>query len=154
MRAITLVTLMTVAGLASLTPRLGNATSPPPVLNEHDLREACSALSQAGMRDCLARKVEESQANLKRAEKDVYSRLSKWDESSRYARMARSNLANSGRAFTMYRDAQCGFSASLTGGGAGNAHEIRRLACVAAANGRRAEQLREAVSDLPIKSGG
>lgn len=103
------------------------------------------------MRDCLAKKVEESQATLKQAERDVYGRLFKWDESSRYARMARSNLANSGRAFTIYRDAQCGFSASLSGGAAGNVHEIRRLACVAAANGRRAEQLREAVSNLPVK---
>ncbi|WP_232444384.1 lysozyme inhibitor LprI family protein [Burkholderia ubonensis] len=50
-----------------------------------------------------------------------------------------------------YREAQCEFSASLSGGGAGNAHEMGRLACIAELNTRRVEQLRNAVSGLPLK---
>ncbi|PHP90694.1 hypothetical protein CFB52_003385 [Burkholderia sp. AU18528] len=40
---------------------------------------------------------------------------------------------------------------SLGGGAIGNALEMRRLACVAELNNRRAAQLRDAVSDLPLK---
>ncbi|WP_230961952.1 lysozyme inhibitor LprI family protein [Burkholderia anthina] len=60
-------------------------------------------------------------------------------------------LAASNKEFAKYRAAQCEFSASLSGGGAGNAHEMGRLACVAALNGARVEQLRNAVSELPSK---
>ncbi|MEB2502855.1 MULTISPECIES: hypothetical protein [Burkholderia] len=40
---------------------------------------------------------------------------------------------------------------SLGGGAIGNALEMQRLACVAELNNRRAAQLRDAVSDLPLK---
>jgi len=117
----------------------------------HALREQCSEFSQAGMRDCLAKKADESQQTLTRAEYDAVSALKKWEEDDRYVRMAKANLAASNRTFVQYRTAQCKFSASLSGGGAGDSHEIRRLACVAELNGNRAEQLHDAASALHSK---
>ena len=118
---------------------------------ERALREECSATSQSEMRDCLAKRAERSQRALRQAEENVAGTLSKWDEDSRYVSHAKARLAASHREFSKYREAQCDFSASLSGGGAGNAHELRRLACVSELNDRRAEQLRDAVSDLPLK---
>lgn len=103
------------------------------------------------MRDCLAKKAESSQKVLRQAEENVASTLSKWDEGSRYVSQAKARLAASNKEFSRYREAQCDFSASLSGGGAGSPRELRRLACVTELNGRRAEQLRDAVSDLPLK---
>lgn len=121
------------------------------VLSEHDLREACSNFSQAGMRDCLAKKATDSQSALKRSEENAAKILSRWDEDDQYIRTAQGKLARSNSVFEQYRDAQCEFSASLSGGAAGNAHEIRRLACVASLNGQRADELSNASSELARK---
>ncbi|WP_241754463.1 lysozyme inhibitor LprI family protein [Cupriavidus basilensis] len=138
-------------GLATCLPAMTFAASTAPVPGERALREECSAFSQAGMRDCLAKNAQDSQKALRNIEEEAVSALSRWDEESRYVSQAKAKLAASNREFSRYRDSQCEFSASLSGGGAGNAHEIRRLACVSEFNNRRAEQLRDAVSDLPRK---
>ncbi len=103
------------------------------------------------MRDCLREKVESSQKALTQAEQKMIGALSKWDEDDRYIREAKTKLVASNKKFAEYRETQCEFSASLTGGGAGDAHDIRRLACVSELNNRRAEQLGNAASDLPLK---
>jgi Lysozyme inhibitor LprI len=121
------------------------------VLSEHALREECSAFSQAGIRDCLAKKADVSQKILRQAENYMVSALSKWDEDGEYISLAKAKIAASSKDFVRYRNAQCEFSASLSGGGAGNAYEIGRLACVAELNGRRAEQLRNAAANLTMK---
>ena len=113
--------------------------------------EECSAFSQSGMRDCLAKKAENSQKALLQAEEKVVNTLSKWDEDNKYVSQAKGKLTASNKEFSKYRETQCEFSASLSGGGAGSAHEMGRLACVSELNNRRAEQLRDAVSDLPLK---
>jgi hypothetical protein len=100
------------------------------------------------MRDCLARKVEESQKALTSAEQRVVSALSNWDEEKKYIDLAKATFDISSTQFDLYRKDQCEFFASLTGGAAGDAHEIRRLACVAELNGRRAAQLRHAIANL------
>lgn len=138
-------------GMAALLPALAPAASAAPAAGERALREECSAASQAEMRDCLAKKAESSRRALRQAEENVASILSKWDEDSKFVGQAKARLAASHKEFSRYREAQCDFSASLSGGGAGNAREMRRLACVSELNGRRAEQLRDAVSDLPLK---
>lgn len=138
--------------LAACLPSLALAAPVAPALGERALREECSAApSQAGMRDCLATKAQSSQRALQHAEERVASTLSQWDEDGRYVSEAKARLAASHQAFSKYREAQCDLSASLSGGSAGNAREIRRLACVAELNGRRTEQLSNAVSDLPLK---
>jgi uncharacterized protein YecT (DUF1311 family) len=147
MHTITLIGL----GLAVCLPQLVLAASTDPVPNERALREECSAFSQAGMQDCLAKKADESQKTLKHTEDEVAGALSKWDEDNKYVNLAKAKLAMSSREFAKYRGAQCAFSASLSGGGAGNAHEIGRLACIAELNSRRADQLRHAISDLRMK---
>ncbi|AVS69033.1 hypothetical protein C8244_00240 [Paracidovorax avenae] len=114
-------------------------------------REECSAHSQAGMRDCLAKKASDSKDDLRQARNNAISILSKWDEDAQYAGRAKSELAASDKDFEKYRDAHCKFRASLSGGGAGNSHEILRLACIAELNTTRARQLRDAVADLPLK---
>ncbi|WP_155122422.1 lysozyme inhibitor LprI family protein [Burkholderia ubonensis] len=111
----------------------------------------CGAYSQAGMKYCLVMKVDESRVSLKKAEMNVIAVIKKWDEDNKYIRASQAMLAASNKEFVKYREAQCEFSASLSGGGAGNAHEMGRLACIAELNTRRVEQLRNAVSDLPLK---
>lgn len=103
------------------------------------------------MRDCLAKKADDSQKALKQIEDKVVGVLSTWDEDDKYISLAKEKLARSSKEFTKYRETQCEFSVSLGGGGAGNTREMGRLACVAELNGRRAEQLRHAVANLPIK---
>ncbi|MGF6480622.1 lysozyme inhibitor LprI family protein [Paraburkholderia sp. JPY419] len=137
--------------LAVCLPTMVLAASAVPVASERALREECSAFSQAGMRDCLAEKAEASKKTLRRAEEKMAGTLARWDEDEKYVNQARARLAASNRKFARYRESQCDFAASLTGGAAGNAHEISRLACVSELNNRRAEQLRNAASDMPLK---
>jgi len=120
------------------------------VPSERALREECSEFSQAGMRDCLAEKAENSQKALRRAENEAMNILSKWFDK-KYISQSKTALAASSKSFAKYRDSHCKFMASLSGGGAGNSHEIGRLACVAELNNRRVEQLRDALSDLPLE---
>ena len=147
MRTITVIGF----ALAVCLPQLANAGSTDVAPDEYALREECSAFSQAGMRDCLTKKVAESQKTLMRAEERVVSTLSNWDEDKKYIDEAKAKFAISSNEFTLYREAQCEFSASLSGGAAGNAHEISRLACVAGLNSRRAELLRHAIANLPVR---
>jgi uncharacterized protein YecT (DUF1311 family) len=147
MRAIKLIFF----GLAACLPTIVLATSISPVASERDLREECSAFSQAGMRDCLAEKAEASHKALRRAEKKIAGTVSKWDEDDKYVNQAKAKLTASNRKFAQYRETQCEFAASLSGGGAGSAREVRRLACVSELNNRRAQQLRDAASDMPLK---
>ncbi|MCZ2134191.1 MAG: DUF1311 domain-containing protein [Burkholderiales bacterium] len=121
------------------------------IQSEREMYEECSAFSQAGMRECLAEKAKGSLEALQQAEANAAKTLSQWDEDSKYANQAKAKLAESNRAFSKYRETQCRFSASLSGGGAGNAHEIGRLACEAELNHRRAAQLRDTVAKLPLK---
>lgn len=121
------------------------------VQTEQELYATCSADSQAGMRDCLARAAEGSGKALAAAQREATAALDKWDEETRYVDQTKARLAASNRAFAEYRSAQCEWSASLSGGAAGNAHDMGKLACVAELNHRRARQLREAVEDLPLK---
>ncbi|WP_233827983.1 lysozyme inhibitor LprI family protein [Paraburkholderia sp. ZP32-5] len=137
--------------IAVCLPAIAVAATTVPATGERALREECSAFSQAGMRDCLREKVESSQKALTQAEQKMIGALSKWDEDDRYIREAKTKLVASNKKFAEYRETQCEFSASLTGGGAGDAHDIRRLACVSELNNRRAEQLGNAASDLPLK---
>ncbi|MDR5779431.1 DUF1311 domain-containing protein [Caballeronia sp. LZ065] len=119
------------------------------VESEHESRLACSEFSQAGLRDCLAAKASESESKLEHAERDAAVTLSRWDEDDRYVRSAQNNLVQANRAFRHYRATQCGLIASLTGGAAGNAHDIGQLACAASLNTARADDLRNATSSLP-----
>lgn len=114
----------------------------------NDALDECSAYSQAGMRDCLVKKVHESEATLKQAENKVANMLSKWDEDAKHIAAAKEKLKASGKAFAQYREAQCTFAASLGGGAIGNALEMRRLACVVELNTKRAEQLTSVVDTL------
>jgi uncharacterized protein YecT (DUF1311 family) len=147
MRSITLISF----SLMICSPLFSLAASTNTVLNEQALREECSASSQAEMRDCLIKKAKDSQKALKLVEANVFNTLSKWDEDKNYIDLAKAKLTKSNNEFNKYRETQCEFSVSLIGGGAGNSHEIGRLACVTELNNRRAEQLRSSVIKLPMK---
>ncbi|MFC5475003.1 lysozyme inhibitor LprI family protein [Paraherbaspirillum soli] len=121
------------------------------VQSERAAREECSAYSQAGMRECLAKKANASAAELSKAENKVRRTLAKWDEDTKYVNLAKAKFETSNKEFGRYRDAHCAFDVSLGGGAIGNALEIGRLACVFELNSRRAAQLRDAISDLPLK---
>ncbi|MDQ1920300.1 lysozyme inhibitor LprI family protein [Massilia pseudoviolaceinigra] len=103
--------------------------------------EECSEFSQAGIRECLAKKAVDSAASLKKAEARAADAISRWDEDANYIKTAKARLRDAGAAFAGYRQAQCAFATSLAGGGAGNSREISRLACVADMNAQRAMEL-------------
>lgn len=130
---------------------LSSAVAADSELTEQQLYELCSWDSQAGMRNCLADKAEDSVKTLATSQKEAAEALGKWDEDRKYVDHARARLAASNKAFQSYRSAQCEYSASLSGGAAGNAHEMGKLACQAELNQRRTKQLRDGVADLPSK---
>lgn len=132
-------------------PLLCNATQSNIVQTERELYDECSAHSQAGMLDCLAAKASESTQVLAQAEKNAAASISKWDEDQKYINIALAKLVESNEEFARYRHTQCDLSASLSGGGAGNAHEMGRLACTSELNSRRAELLRDTIAGLPLK---
>ena len=146
MRAIKLICF----GLAACLPTLVLAASTAPVASERALREECSEFSQAGMRDCLAEKSEVSKKALKRAEEKMAGTLSKWDEDDKYVNQSKAKFIASNKKFAEYRETQCKFLASLSGGAAGDAHELGCLACISELNNRRAVQLDDAASALPL----
>ncbi|WMD20879.1 lysozyme inhibitor LprI family protein [Achromobacter seleniivolatilans] len=118
--------------------------------SERELRLEC-AFEPPGVRECLEKKAAGSEVELKDAEEKAVDVLSKWDEDAKYVNQAKAKLKASNRDFITYRDAQCAFASSLGGGAIGNALAMRRFACVAELNGRRALQLRDLVSDRPLK---
>lgn len=121
------------------------------VQSERQAREECSDNSQDGMRECLAKKAQASTAELAKAEQRVRAAIAKWDEDAQYLERAKARLDAASKQFAQYRDAQCAFNASLSGGGAGNSNEIRRLACVNELNLTRIVQLQAALLELPQK---
>lgn len=145
MRAIKFVALWLALGL---TPAYAAPAATP---TERALRETCGAFSQAGMRECLVAKVDESRKALKTAETQASGRLAGWDEDPNYVKLANVRFAASTKAFVAYRKEQCAFAAALGGGAIGNALENRRLACEAELNHWRADQLQRALVDLPLK---
>lgn len=135
---------------AALIPLAAAASPNGGVQSERELRRECS-YEITGVRECLEKKQEASQADLKRAEDEVLDALSHWDEDRKYVNQAKARLAASSTEFAKYRTSQCAFASALGGGAIGNALDMRRLACATELNGRRAEQLRDAVSNLPKK---
>jgi len=121
-----------------------------PVLAEYALREACSeaSFSQVDIRECLAKEAADSQQALQQAEAHILSTFARWDEWESVITRAKTNLAAANQSFVKYRYDQCEFAASLGGGAIGAALDMRRLACVAELNNRRAAQLRDAAADL------
>jgi Lysozyme inhibitor LprI len=117
--------------------------------NEARILEQCGAGSQAGMRDCLTKRMVETERVLGDSEKKTAVAIAAWDEDEKFIRAAQARLTAASQAFERYREAQCALSVSLGGGAIGNALELRRLACVAAANEIRAEQLRHWSESLP-----
>lgn len=113
--------------------------------------DECSSHPQAGMRECMAKKVSASNVALKQAEDQARSALAKWDEDAKYVKLAVARLNASSREFSRYREATCAFEASLGGGAIGSALEVRRMTCILDLNLRRAEQLGSAASELPMK---
>ena len=142
-------TAMCAMAFAVTLAHSATAGDSPALQDERAIREACSAESEAGMRACLAKRAADSDKQLKQAEQKALDAISKWDEDGKYIRLTRNALQSSGKAFAQYRKAQCDFAASLGGGAIGNALDMRRFACEAELNERRAAQLRAAVQDLP-----
>lgn len=119
--------------------------------NERAALEECGAYSEAGMRECLAKKAHQSAMVLRRAEEQALAALSKWDEDAKFINVAKEKLRVSNKAYTQYRDAQCAFAASLGGGAIGNALELRRLSCLVGLNNGRTKQINADSSELPPK---
>jgi len=95
----------------------------------------------AYMRDCLSIKVKHSQHVLENIEQKVISYL-EWNWNWNLG----VHLSNSNKAFILYRDMQCDFTATLFGGGTGRSMMIP--ACITAKNNERILQLRKLMSSL------
>ena len=143
MRKLVLIALAITAALPLNSFARSNA-----ILSEREFRAECS-FDLTGVRECLQKKQQATEVDLKRAEEKLRESLGRWDQDQRHINIAKARLVASKNVFVKYREAQCAFASSLGGGAIGNALEMRRLACVAELNNRRAEQLRDAVSDLP-----
>ncbi|GKT22512.1 lysozyme inhibitor LprI family protein [Acidovorax sp. SUPP3334] len=135
---------------AMAAPTSAGATTSGQTQNERELREECSAAgSQVGMRDCLRDKARESENSLKDAQAKALRTIATWDEDAKYVRATKDRLAAAELAFSRYRETECAFQASLGGGAIGAALELQRLACTAALNQQRAQDLSRSVSSLP-----
>ena len=132
-------------------PYFSNGVRAAELQNERAALEQCGAFSEAGMRECLAKKARESAAGLRRAEERAIAALSRWDEDARFINLAKEKLKASSKAYAHYRDAQCAFAASLGGGAIGNALELRRLSCLVGLNNGRTQQINADASELPPK---
>lgn len=133
-------------------PVLVIAASVIPEASERSLREECSLVfSQVEMKDCLVKKVDESQRLLRQAEKEVDNALSQWDEDKKYADQAKRKFHISNEKFLTYRKTYCDFSSSLSGGSAGNTQKIMWLACVAEINNHQVKQLQDVVNNIVQK---
>ena len=146
MRKLILIALAITASL----PLNAFAKSNGAILSEREFRLEC-AYEITGVRECLQKKQHATEVDLKRAEEKVQESFGRWDEDQKYINIAKARLVASKKTFVKYREAQCAFASSLGGGAIGNALEMQRLACVAELNNRRAEQLRDAVSDMAFK---
>lgn len=141
---------LTVFLVTAFHPLAAMAAADANVQSERELRNECSG-EITGVRECLQKKAEESEVELKDAEKKAVDVLTKWDEDAKYVNQAKAKLKASNRDFVKYRESQCSFASSLGGGAIGNALAMRRFACIAELNSRRAFQLRDLVSDRPLK---
>ncbi len=147
MRISNLIALACALGL----PDFSNEVRAAELQSELTALEECGAYSEAGMRECLAKKAHESAMILRGAEGQAIAALSKWDEDAKFINLAKEKLRVSNKAYEQYRDAQCAFAASLGGGAIGNALELRRLSCLVGLNNGRAKQLNADASELPSK---
>jgi uncharacterized protein YecT (DUF1311 family) len=147
MRISNLIVLACALGL----PHFFNGVRAAELQSERAALEQCGAYSEAGMRECLAKKSRESAVALTRAEERAIVALSKWDEDEKFINLAKEKLRASSKAYEQYRDAQCAFSASLGGGAIGNALELRRLSCLIGLNNGRTKQINTDLSELPPK---
>jgi uncharacterized protein YecT (DUF1311 family) len=134
-------------------PALAFAATTAPTPSERELREECSNkfFSQLDVRDCLAEKAKDSLKALQQAEKEIATTLSKWDEQEKFIIQSKTKLSISNKSFLKYRNEQCEFMTSLSGGGTISSHEMGRFACIAELNYRRAAQLQDTMSDVPVK---
>ncbi|MDZ4358400.1 MAG: lysozyme inhibitor LprI family protein [Variovorax sp.] len=129
------------------------AVPPRAAQSEYDIRVACGneSFSMAAVRECLDKKEAESKAHLKRAEANLLRAIAKWDIEPPYIAATKAKLAAARKSFAKYRDDHCAYAKSVGGTAIGNALEMRRAACVAELNNRRAEQLRISAADGQFK---
>lgn len=113
--------------------------------------EACSGQSQADQRICLEATVKTGAAALAQAEQAALAAVARWDEDLRYRSAAGTSLQAANKSFVQFRLAECALAAALGGGAAGNARELRRLACVADLNHARTTHLRQQIADLAVR---
>lgn len=142
--------LVIVFGIGILLPLSNSSLASREIKSEFELRDECS-YDSVGIRECLQKKLKSSEINLKNAEEKVSQSLAKWDEDPEYISAAKAKLKNANDEFIKYREAQCQFALSLGGGAIGNALDVRRFACIAELNNRRAEQLLSSIVALPLR---
>ncbi|MDR1889414.1 MAG: DUF1311 domain-containing protein [Zoogloeaceae bacterium] len=121
------------------------------VQNEFEVQRECGEdfFSMADMEDCLVGKSRASEVTLQQAEKALRAAMDKWDEQDEFVRLARRRLTASGKAFVRYRAAMCSFAHSMGGGGL---HlSMRENACITEQNNRRAEQLLNLSTSIPLR---
>jgi uncharacterized protein YecT (DUF1311 family) len=121
------------------------------ILSESDLRGKCSENfgPQVAIRRCVEEAATTSEKTLKQAEDYALASLSGWETDKEYIDLAKTRLIAAGKTFEQFRADQCSFAASLGASAIGAALEMRRNACIAELNLRRAKQLRDFMDTLP-----
>jgi uncharacterized protein YecT (DUF1311 family) len=95
--------------------------------------------SHINERECLTKKARSSEVALESTELLLLKHISKRDDEPDLVTTMKNSLSAATRAFKVYRDKECEFYTSMAAGG--NGGEDLHLACIAALNTRRAEQL-------------
>ncbi len=102
------------------------------------------------MRECLAKKIGPSNAELKALEAEVRKMMASW-RSTPHTWVTRSKFKDSSTTFLAYREKHCNFMAAMRQGvGTADETEIDRLECILDRNSERIRLLRELV-DLPTQ---
>ena len=110
LRAVALVVLFSLAGLASAAPDCGGRSS-----------------SHAGERACWIKAAEKSDLLVRSAQESLRKRIKSWDENAEYIERTLVLFDESTKRFSRYRQSQCEFEASAAAGG--NGAGDMRLSC-------------------------
>ncbi|MFZ2999585.1 MAG: lysozyme inhibitor LprI family protein [Undibacterium umbellatum] len=102
--------------------------------------EDCFSLGgQADARECLGKRVTQSDFTLRQVEADTLASVSEWDDTAANRTRVKSKLLSSGRQYLLYRTEQCELQANLAAGGTGTSH--RRYLCILEMNEQRIAHL-------------
>ncbi|PXX43164.1 lysozyme inhibitor LprI family protein [Undibacterium pigrum] len=102
--------------------------------------EDCFSLGgQADARECLEKRVAQSNITLRQAEAETLISVGLWDDTATNRARVKGKLLSSSKQYLLYRAEQCELQANLAAGGTGTSH--RRFLCLLELNEQRIAHL-------------